>query len=243
MCARFTLSAPLHRIADLFDLDLLLDVLPRFNVAPTQQVLTVRDSPEGTPEYAKMRWGLVPSWASDLAIGNKLLNARSETVGEKPSFRDAFRKRRCLIVADGFYEWKTENKKKQPYHIHFPDRGPFAFAGIWEKWHDQKGAVIETCSILTTSANGLLRPLHDRMPVILAKKDFARWLDPQTRKTEELADLFAPLPDDALEMFPVTPKVNKPVFDEPVCIEPITPGNDEQAKPEAKKRQPTLWDE
>lgn len=243
MCARFTLSAPLHRIAELFDLDLLLDVLPRFNVAPTQQVLTVRDSADGKREYAQLRWGLVPSWATDLAIGNKLLNARSETVGEKPSFRDAFRKRRCLIAADGFYEWKTENKKKQPYHIHFPDRGPFAFAGIWDRWRDPAGSVIETCSILTTTANELLRPLHDRMPVILAKKDFNRWLNLQINKTEELSDLFEPLPVHALEMFAVTPQVNKPIYDEPVCIEPITLGDDEREKPKAKNSQPTLWEE
>lgn len=221
MCARFTQSAPQHRIAELFDLDLSLDIGPRYNIAPTQNVLTVRMSPEGQREYANLRWGLVPSWASDLAIGNKLLNARSETVGEKPSFRDAARKRRCLIAADGFYEWKTENKKKLPFHIHFPDRGPFAFAGIWEAWHDPQGKLVETCTILTTTANELLKPLHERMPVILSKANHPRWLDPGIKKVEELNDLFAPLPADALEMFPVTPQVNKWSFDEPSCVEPV----------------------
>lgn len=222
MCARFTLSAPLNRIAEMFDIDLLLDILPRFNVAPTNSVLSVRRTPAGSREFAMLRWGLVPNWATDLKIGNKLLNARSETVAEKPAFRSAFKNRRCLIVADGFYEWKTVNKKKQPYHIHFPDRRPFAFAGIWENWHDPAGTPIETCSILTAAANEFMSKLHDRMPVILSKGDYDRWLNPELKKADDLQDLLTALPNDALEMFPVTPQVNKPGFDEPICIESLT---------------------
>lgn len=234
MCARFTLAAPPDALVELFDLDLLLDILPRYNVAPTQNVLSVRLSSEGKREYVPLRWGLVPSWANDVAIGQKLLNARSETVGEKPAFRDAIRKRRCLIAADGFFEWKTADKKKLPYHIHRPDHRPFAFAGIWERWEAPDGKPLETCSILTTAANDLLRPLHERMPVILPKQQHARWLDPNVKQAKELEDLFAPLPDDDLTMNAVTPKVNRPQFDDPSCIVPL------DAPPRSTGR---LWDE
>lgn len=219
MCARFTLSAPANRVGELFDLSL-LDAEPRFNITPTQTVLTVR-APEGKREFANLRWGLVPSWAKDLKIGNKLLNARSETVADKPSFRSAFKSRRCLIVADGFYEWRTENGKKQPYHIHFQDRGPFAFAGLWEHWHDEAGKPVETCTILTTAANEFMQPIHDRMPVILSKEDYSRWLNPDIKKADELNDLFASESSRELEMFRVTPKVNKPGYHEADCIVPI----------------------
>jgi putative SOS response-associated peptidase YedK len=220
MCARYTLSAPAHALAELFDLDLLFDVRPRYNIAPTQDVLAVRAAPDGLRKYVKLRWGLIPSWADDLSIGQKLLNARSETVGEKPSFRDAIRKRRCLIAADGFYEWKTLNKKKLPFHIHRPDRRPFAFAGIWERWDAPDGKPIESCSILTTAANPFMKPLHERMPVIVFKEHHARWLDPNIKQAKELEDLFAPVADAALVMNSVTPKVNNARFDDPVCIEP-----------------------
>lgn len=177
--------------------------------------------PEGKPEFAKLRWGLVPIWANDLKIGNKLLNARSETAAEKPSFRDAFKKRRCLIAADGFYEWREEDGKKQPYLIHLPNRKPFAFAGLWERWNDPEGKPIETCTILTTEANKALAQLHDRMPVILEPKDHARWLDPNLKDAEALKPLLKPLPDNALKFFRVTPKMNNPRFQDPECIEPI----------------------
>jgi putative SOS response-associated peptidase YedK len=224
MCARFTLTSPPNLIAELFDLDLLVDVGPRFNVAPTQDVLTVRSTPDGDPEFARLRWGLVPSWAQDPTIGSKLLNARSETVGEKPSFRDAIRKRRCLIPADGFFEWKSERGAKRPYFVHLPGRQPFAFAGIWERWQGHDGKALETCSILTTAANELLRPLHERMPVILEKCDFARWLDPSLTKLEDLQPLLKPLPAEALRLYPVSPRANNARFDDPVCVEPVNEG-------------------
>ena len=235
MCARFTLTAKPSLITELFDLDLLLDVQRRYNIAPTQEILTVRHSPEGPHEFAKLRWGLIPSWANDISIGQKLLNARSETIGEKPSFRDAFRKRRCLIVADGFYEWKTENKKKLPYWIHFADRKPFAFAGLWENWDSPDGKKIESCTIITTSANAFLKPLHDRMPVILPKEHYASWLDQGIDQVKELQNLFEPLPDEALRMFAVSPQVNGPRFDDPSCIEPL------EEVPRAKPAM--LWEE
>src|SRR5262249_27290302 len=192
-----------------------------YNVGETQQVLALRASTEGKREFATLRWGLVPFWADDVKIGNKLLNARGETIFEKPSFRDAARKRRCLIAADGFYEWKTENGKKQPYFIHKPGREPFAFAGLWERWHRDDGNVLETCSIVTTESNELTKPLHDRMPVILEKRDFARWLDPANTDAKNLMPLIRRLPDDALELYRVTPKVNSPRFDDPSCVELI----------------------
>jgi putative SOS response-associated peptidase YedK len=235
MCARYTLSAPPAAIVELFDLDLILDLLPRYNIAPTQQVLAVRNEVDGKREFCTLRWGLIPSWADDIRIGQKLLNARSETVGEKPAFRDAIRKRRCLIVTDGFYEWKTVDKKKMPFHIHRPDRGPFAFAGIWERWHDSDGVPLETCTILTTAANRLMRPLHERMPVILLPDQHARWLDPKIQQVNDLEDLFAPAPEEFLCMNPVSPKVNSPRFEDPSCIEPISDG--------APTKQGTLWDE
>jgi putative SOS response-associated peptidase YedK len=237
MCARFTLTARPDLISQLFDLDLLLDIHPRYNVAPTQDVLAVRTAADGEREFARLRWGLIPSWSNDASIGNKLLNARSETIAEKPSFRDAIRKRRCLIAADGFYEWKTENRHKQPYFIHFPDRKPFAFAGIWERWHADDGKLVESCSILTTAANDLLKPLHERMPVILAKQDYPLWLDSHVTDAAEVQPLLRALPADALQLYAVTPKVNNARFDEPQFVEPLN------QEPSPKPKQATLWEE
>jgi putative SOS response-associated peptidase YedK len=158
MCARFTLTAPASQIGALFDLAAPIDLTPRYNVAPTQNILAVRLAPEGNKEFVKLRWGLVPSWAKDLKIGQKLINARSETVAEKPSFRSALKhKRRCLIAADGFFEWQADGKKKQPYLIRRPNGKPFAFAGLWERWHGEDGKELETCTLLTTGPTPALR--------------------------------------------------------------------------------------
>src|SRR5262249_34937457 len=156
---------------------------------------------------------LVPSWAEDIKIGNKLLNARGETIFEKPSFRDAAKKRRCLIAADGFYEWKTENGKKQPYFIHKPGREPFAFAGLWERAQHDNGNGQGARPTFRPESTKLTKPGHDRMPVILEKRDFARWLDPANTDAKNLMPLIRRLPDDALELYRVTPKVNSPRFD------------------------------
>ncbi|MFO0898004.1 MAG: SOS response-associated peptidase [Pirellulales bacterium] len=162
MCGRFTLRQVPHEWVKQLALPIFS---PRYNIAPTQQVLAIRQR-EGIREAVELRWGLIPSWADDPKIGNRLINARAETVATKPAFRQAYKRRRCLILADGFYEWQKQGKTKQPYFIHRPDDQPFAFAGLWEWW---KGNVLEiaSCTIITTEANELMRPLHDRMPVIL----------------------------------------------------------------------------
>ncbi len=177
---------------------------PRYNIAPTQQVLTIRQR-EGLPEAVELRWGLIPSWADDPMIGNRLINARAETVATKPAFRRAYERRRCLILADGFYEWKKQGKAKQPYFIHRPDDQPFAFAGLWEWWKGN-GLEIASCTIITTEANEMMRPLHGRMPVLLDERDYARWLDVAT----EADDLLRPGAEDLLEAYTVSTKVNSP---------------------------------
>src|SRR5262245_7474343 len=181
MCGRFTLTAPRQALKNLFPLFDFPEVPPNYNVAPTQAVLAVR-VPHGQdkPAPALLKWGLVPGWADDPAIGNRMINARAETAADKPSFRAAFRKRRCLVLADGFYEWQKVGGKKQPYLIRLRGGEPFAFAGLWEHW-ERDGRAVESCTILTTDANGLVKPLHDRMPVILAPQDFALWLDPKVQ--------------------------------------------------------------
>jgi putative SOS response-associated peptidase YedK len=218
MCARFTLRAPAAQIGILFDLAAPIDVSPRYNVAPTQEVLAVRLAPDGQKEFARLRWGLVPSWAKDVKIGHKLINARSETIAEKPSFRGALKhKRRCLIAADGFYEWKAVGKKKQPYLIRQPNGKPFAFAGLWERWHGEDGKDLESCTLLTTDANARIAPLHDRMPVIFTERSqFEQWL-----AADDVSPLLRPAPDDALSAVAVSTVVNNPRNETPECIEPI----------------------
>jgi putative SOS response-associated peptidase YedK len=225
MCGRYTLSTPTDEIAALFDLSTQLDLpaLPeRYNVAPTQEAAVVRVVAPGTPRRLDLlRWGLVPYWADDLSIGNRMINARSESVADKPAFRRSFRRQRCLVATDGFYEWKKEGKLKQPYHIRRKDRHPFAFAGLWERWKNPEGNLLDTFTILTTSANDLLRPLHDRMPVIVDRRDFALWLDPEVTDPAVLQPLLAPAPPDEMETVPVSRTVNSPAYDGPGCIAPL----------------------
>jgi len=213
MCARYTLIAPANRIADAFGVVLPFDVQPRYNVAPTQDVLSIRLDQAGRREVARLRWGLIPSWAQDLKIGNRLLNARADTVAEKPSFRSAYKaRRRCLIVADGFYEWKAAGKRKQPFLIRRPGGELFAFAGLWEKWDGDKP--VESCTILTTDANAKIAALHDRMPVILtAPAEFEQWLS-----ADDVKSLLRPLPDDALDYAAASIFVNNPRHEGPACI-------------------------
>jgi putative SOS response-associated peptidase YedK len=221
MCARYTLTAPAAKVAELFGVDIELGLKPRYNIAPTQQILAVRLDSDGKREAANLRWGLIPSWATDAKIGQKLINARSETVFEKPSFRSAAKKRRCLIAADGFFEWKGPVGKKQPYFIHRKGRAPFAFAGLWESWHGEDADAVESCTIITTEANDAMKALRDRMPVILAKEDFDRWLDPKATEAKALMPLLRPAPDSLLNYYPVTTKMGNPRFHEPACVEPI----------------------
>ena len=173
-------------------------------------------------EFRNLRWGLIPSWAKDPAMGSRMINARSETVASKPAYRSAFRERRCLILADGFYEWRPVDKGKQPYYIALQSGDPFAFAGLWERWEGPDGTVLETCTLLTTEPNDLVRPIHDRMPVILAETNYHLWLDTSVEKPDALKPLLGPYPADTMEAFPVGLQVNNPRNDEPSCVDPLS---------------------
>jgi len=222
VCGRFTLSTPPTEVADHFGLDEVPELAARFNVAPGQRIATVSDSGEVRRSSLSLRrWGLVPSWAKDPKIGNRLINARAETVAEKPSFRTALRRRRCLIPADGFYEWAGSKGPKQPYYIGLEGRALFAFAGLWERWVDPEGEPLESCALLTAAASAQLRAVHHRMPVIVDPADYARWLDPDV----EEPDLLSPVIDrnlgSALEFYPISPYVNNVRHDDPRCLEAI----------------------
>lgn len=221
MCARFTLRSDSYGLASLFDLDEAPNLGPRYNIAPTQQVAVVVEDATHKRHLEMRRWGLIPSWAKDKAIGQKMINARSETAAEKPSFRNAMKRRRCLIPADGFFEWREEGGRKQPYLIGMKDGRAFAFAGLWESWNDPEDGELLTCTILTTEANEFMSELHDRMPVILPKEDYTIWLDPANESPEKLTPLLRPCDPSLLRSFPVTPKMNSPRFQEPEAVLPI----------------------
>lgn len=231
MCGRFTLRAPASAIAEQFALFEMPEFAARFNIAPTQLVPAVRCRVEGDSplvagaknELAWLRWGLVPGWAKDPSIGARLINARAETAAEKPAFRAAMQRRRCLIVADGFYEWQHTGRAKQPFFIHLSDDRPFAFAGLWETWEGPDHSILETCTILTTDANDLIRPIHDRMPVILSPDSYAAWLDPSVVDPRPLSPLLAAYPADAMSAQPVGPLVNSPAHDSAACLERALP--------------------
>ena len=218
MCGRFTHKENLQRLAEQLGLKVLPPLRPRYNIAPSQLVACVRTNLETRQrECTELKWGLVPSWAKDPGIGNQLINARAETVAEKPSFRKAFKQQRCLILADGFYEWKREGKAKQPYYIRFKDNRPFAFAGLWERCEKQD-PTLETCALITTGPNALMEPIYTRMPVILAAKDYDDWLDPSQHTVERLNALLRPFPAEEMEAYPVSPIVNNPKNDQPECV-------------------------
>jgi putative SOS response-associated peptidase YedK len=219
MCGRYTLKTPVEKLAEEFGFDASsVELPPNYNVAPTQEVAAVL-AENGHRRLELLRWGLIPSWADDPGIGSRMINARSETAPEKPSFRRAFRERRCLIPADGFYEWKRTNGGKQPFYIHMKEERPFAFAGLWESWKDDGGPEVRSCTILTTKPNALAREIHDRMPVILPAGSYDAWLDPEAEK-EELVALLAPYPEDEMEAYPVSRFVNSPQNNDPRCVEP-----------------------
>ncbi|MDP9122112.1 MAG: SOS response-associated peptidase [Acidobacteriota bacterium] len=224
MCGRYTLSSPGEAVAELFDLLDVPPILPRYNLAPTQEAAVVRVLVPGAPRTLSLvRWGLVPYWADDPGIGNRMINARAEGIAGKPAFRHSFRKRRCLVAADGFYEWKKEGKGKQPYLIRRRDHRPFAFAGLWSRWQSREGGSdpLDTFTIVTTTPNDLLRPVHDRMPAILERGHFALWLDPAVEDAARLEPLLAPASTDGWEAVPVSRMVNSPAHDQPDCIEPL----------------------
>ena len=219
MCGRYTLRTPVEKLAEEFGFDASsVELPPNYNVAPTQEVAAVL-SEGGERRLELLRWGLIPSWADDPGIGSRMINARAETAPEKPSFRRAFRERRCLIPADGFYEWKRMNGAKQPFYIRMKEGRPFAFAGLWEGWKDNGGPEIRSCAILTTRPNALAGEIHDRMPVILPAGSYDAWLDPEAEK-EELVALLAPYPEAEMEAYPVSRFVNSPSNNDPRCIEP-----------------------
>lgn len=217
MCGRFAQRKPSKVIAETFKVDV-PELLPRHNIAPTQHVLAVRESREGR-EAVTLRWGLVPSWSKEMPKGAGHFNARGETVAEKPSFRDSFRHRRCLIPADGFYEWQKLRGGKQPHFFYMKQEEPFAFAGLWDSWRDAAGDEIESCTILTTSPNELLSAYHDRMPVIIVPQGYDLWLDSAARRPELLRPLLRPYPAEEMSSHPVRTLVNTPA-DDSRCAEP-----------------------
>ena len=229
MCGRFTLRTPVRRVAEIFDLPDTLELLPHYNIAPTQQVPVVRANPDsGRRELVLLHWGLIPPWADDPSIGNRMINARAETLSTKRAFRDAFRSRRCLVVSDGFYEWRRRGRKKQPYYITRSGGEPLALAGLWERW-SRDDARIESCTIVTTDANDLVRPLHDRMPLVIEPRDFDLWLDPQITDPQRLESLLKPFPADELTLHPVGARVNDPRHDSPDCIQSVEPAEPQRS--------------
>lgn len=221
MCGRFRLGKGREALKKHFGADTDPDWDPRYNLAPTQDIATVRQDPNQPQRHLSlMRWGLIPYWAKDTSIGPRMINARSESAADLPAFRDALRSRRCLIAADGFYEWKKLGKEKQPYCFALQDDGIFAFAGLWDRWKSPQGRVIETCSILTTSANELVRDIHDRMPVILPTDVYDLWLDPGFTRHEGIVDLLKPLPAGAMKKFPVSTRLNDVKNEDAECAAP-----------------------
>lgn len=197
---------------------------PRYNIAPSQRIVAVTQPESGQPRaLERFRWGLVPFWADDAQIGNRMINARGESVDSKPAFRAAFRKRRCLVPADGYYEWKTVKNGKQPYLIERHDGGMLAIAGLWEENHkaSESGEVLRTCTLVTTDANPSTRQIHDRMPVMVLPEDHDRWLDPAVRDRDALRSLLRPAPDELLRATAVSRHVNSPTHDDPSCVEPV----------------------
>jgi putative SOS response-associated peptidase YedK len=213
MCGRFVRTSPAAAFAQLLGLDEPPELPPRYNVAPTQPVAAARLGPHGGRELALLRWGLVPAWSADPRKG--FINARAETAAAKPAFRSAFRQRRCLVPADAFFEWKSGGGAKQPFLFRRRDGAPFAFAGLWERWQGGGGEALETCCILTVSANEVVAPVHDRMPVILRPEDFGPWLEGGP------PSLLSPYPAELMVGYPVSPLVNSPRNDGPECLRPV----------------------
>lgn len=254
MCGRFTLRASPREVAEHFGLWQIPDFIPRYNIAPGQQVGIVRvplaqagqgqteaagqtlrevqhDNDQGTPpdenesvcrEWAWVKWGLIPHWADDPAIANRLINARAETVATKPAFRSAARYRRCLIPADGFYEWKKSGRGKQPFFVRLKGDQLFALAGLWDVWQSPKGEVVETCTILTVEPNKRLATLHNRMPLILPPEAYAEWLSPNIQDFRALEKWVRPYPDDSMELLPVSSYVNSARNEGPRCLETVS---------------------
>ena len=220
MCGRYSLIADIGELRERFDFDgSELTHAPRYNIAPTQMALAVTNGSERRGSY--MHWGLIPSWAKSASVGSRMINARAETVAERPSFRTALQRRRCLVLADGFYEWKGKGSGKRPMRIVMASGEPFAFAGLWDAWRDPKGEVLRSCTIITTSANELLSPIHDRMPVILPRELESLWLDHDIRDYAALGGILTPYITDEMEAYEVSSLVNSPANDGPEMVVPV----------------------
>jgi putative SOS response-associated peptidase YedK len=222
MCGRFALKTPPRSIQEHFNLPEAVNLAPRYNIAPSQTVAVIRHLPEKSfRQLDLLHWGLIPGWAKDMNIGYKMINARGETLGQKPSFRPAFKKKRCLIVADGFFEWKQSGKGKQPIYVQLANGAVFGFAGLWESWKKPSGDTVESCTIITTSPNELLQEVHERMPVILNPEKYTTWLQNSTPE-HYLQQLLVPYPAIEMEFYRVSSLMNSPKNDLPSCIRPIT---------------------
>lgn len=220
MCGRYAFYSPAEAVRRTFALDDLPELKPRYNIAPTQSVPVVRVGEDRRRTMAMLHWGLVPKWAREKAVGSRMINARAETVAEKPAYRDAFRKRRCLVAADGWYEWQSAPGGKNPWFIRLRERRPIGFAGLWERWTDpSNGSLLESCTIVTTDAASSIRKIHDRMPVVLPESEWDRWMDPAYSDAEMLAKDLGPYDPKALEFWPVSRAVNAPRNEGPELIE------------------------
>jgi len=245
VCGRYELHSHPAAIALAFGLAHAPDVRPRYNIAPMTDVPVVRVNANGERELVRMRWGLVPRWAKDPAIGSRMINARGETIAEKPSFRQAYRRHRCLLPADGFYEWMAvpaadgEPARKQPVHVGMKDGAPFGMAGLFERWRSSEGEILDTCTIVTTAANTRLAPVHDRMPLIVPPSGYARWLDPQLA---DVADLIVAFPPADVAWYPVSPRVNNVHHDDASLIlhtgAPVAPAPDAEVPQPAAPHAP-----
>ncbi|KAA3608999.1 MAG: SOS response-associated peptidase [Planctomycetota bacterium] len=222
MCGRFTLRSTVKDISRLFQLRLFPEWTPRFNIAPSQSILCL-DQKGDSRQPAWRRWGLIPAWSKDPSQALRMSNARAETVDRKPAYRQAFRQRRCLIPADGFFEWQKTPSGKQPWFFTLKETPLFAFAGLWERWTSPQGEVIESCTLLTTEANALMAPIHHRMPVILPLETVDLWLDSKHQERQALQACLQSYPAEAMEAFPVSPKMNSAKFEGPECIAPWQP--------------------
>jgi putative SOS response-associated peptidase YedK len=221
MCGRFSLLAHQEMLRERFNItEFEFDVTPHYNIAPAQKIATVIKA--DLLKLVGMRWGFIPFWAKDMKIGNKMINARAETVAENRVFKHSFLKKRCLIPATGFYEWKKSNDRKTPMHIRMDTSQVFAFAGIYSQWKSPSDSIILSCSIITTTPNHLMKPIHNRMPVILKPEDESIWLDPELDDTRTLQELLKPYTDKSLEAFEVSTYVNNPRNDGPMCVKPLS---------------------
>lgn len=221
MCGRFALRNPPRSVQHHFDLPETINLSPRYNIAPSQDVAAVRHLPgRNFRQFSLLRWGLIPHWAKDMKIGYRMINARAETLADKPAFRAAFKNRRCIIATDGFYEWRHSGRTKQPYFVQLKNRSVFGFAGLWETWQDPDGSIVESCTIITTTANNLIRAIHDRMPVILPPDQYETWLAGKT-PPHRLQQILTSFTAAEMEAYRVGKKVNSPKNDTPECIMPL----------------------